>query len=64
VSLSRFVLWKVVDQGVIDGLAVNGSGGLARGLGWLGGRLQSGQLGFYVVVFLVGAVWVLHAIAR
>lgn len=64
VALSRLVLWKVVDQGVIDGLGVNGSGGLARGLGWLGGRLQSGQLGLYVLVFVVGAVWLLHAVVR
>ncbi len=64
VGVSRLVLWKFVDQGVIDGLGVNGSGGLARGLGWLGGRLQSGQLGLYVIVFVVGAVWLLHAVGR
>ena len=51
-------------QGIVDGLAVNGSAALARGLGWLGGRLQSGQLGLYVVIFLVGAVWILHAVVR
>jgi NADH-quinone oxidoreductase subunit L len=64
VGASRYLLWRVVDQGVIDGLGVNGSAGLARALGWLGGRLQSGQLGFYLVVFLIGAVWVLHAVGR
>jgi NADH-quinone oxidoreductase subunit L len=64
VGLSRYVLWRFVDQGIIDGLAVNGSAGLARGLGWVGSRLQSGQLGFYVIVFLVGAVWLLHAVSR
>jgi NADH-quinone oxidoreductase subunit L len=64
VAVSRVFLWKFVDQGVIDGLGVNGAGGLARGLGWVGGRLQSGQLGFYVVVFVVGAVWLLHAVIR
>jgi NADH-quinone oxidoreductase subunit L len=64
VGLSRYVLWRLVDQGVIDGLGVNGSAGLARGLGWMGSRLQNGQLGLYVVVFLVGAVWLLHAVAR
>ena len=64
VALSRFVLWRFVDQGVIDGAGVNGSAGLARGLGWLGTRLQSGQLGFYVIVFLVGAVWLVHSVIR
>jgi NADH-quinone oxidoreductase subunit L len=64
VAVSRFVLWKGVDQGLIDGLGANGSAGLARALGWLGSRLQSGQFGFYVVVFLIGAVWLLRAVAR
>src|SRR6185369_5861343 len=64
VAISRFVLWKGVDQGLVDGLGANGSAGLARGLGWVGSRLQSGQLGFYIVVFLVGAVWLLRAMAR
>jgi len=64
VTISRFVLWKGVDQGLIDGAGAHGSAGLARGLGWLGSRLQSGQLGFYIVVFLIGAVWLLRAVAR
>jgi NADH-quinone oxidoreductase subunit L len=64
VAISRFVLWKGVDQGLIDGAGANGSAALARGLGWVGSRLQSGQLGFYIVVFLIGAVWLLRAVAR
>ncbi len=58
-AFSRVVLWKQVDQGVIDGAGVNGSAGLSRALGWLGSRLQSGQVGVYVVMFLVGALYVL-----
>jgi NADH-quinone oxidoreductase subunit L len=64
VGLSRVVLWKGVDQGVIDGAAVNGSARLSRGLGWLGSRLQTGQVGVYVVLFLVGALWILRAVIR
>jgi NADH-quinone oxidoreductase subunit L len=64
VWLSRVVLWKGVDQGVVDGAAVNGTARLSRGLGWLGSRLQTGQVGVYVVLFLVGALWILHAMAR
>ncbi|HEX3233803.1 MAG TPA: NADH-quinone oxidoreductase subunit L [Gemmatimonadales bacterium] len=64
VWLSRVVLWKGVDQGVVDGAAVNGTARLSRGLGWLGSRLQTGQVGIYVVLFLVGALWVLRAMAR
>jgi NADH-quinone oxidoreductase subunit L len=63
VWLSRMVLWKGVDQGVVDGAAVNGTARLSRGLGWLGSRLQTGQVGVYVLLFLVGALWVLHAVA-
>jgi NADH-quinone oxidoreductase subunit L len=64
VWLSRVVLWKGVDQGVVDGAAVNGSARLSQGLGWLGSRLQTGQVGVYVVLFLVGALWVLSAVMR
>ena len=64
VWLSRVVLWKGVDQGAIDGAAVNGSARVSRGLGWLGSRLQTGQVGVYVVLFLVGALWILRAVIR
>jgi NADH-quinone oxidoreductase subunit L len=64
VWLSRFVLWKGVDQGVVDGAAVNGTAKLSRGLGWVGSRLQTGQVGVYVVLFLVGALWILHSVVR
>ena len=64
VWLSRTVLWRVVDQGVVDGGAVNGTAKLSRGLGWLGSRLQTGQVGVYVVLFLVGALWILHSMVR
>ncbi len=64
VWLSRVVLWKGVDQGLVDGAAVNGTARLSRGLGWLGSRLQTGQVGIYVVLFLVGALWILHSVVR
>ncbi|HEY9445081.1 MAG TPA: NADH-quinone oxidoreductase subunit L [Gemmatimonadales bacterium] len=64
VWLSRVVLWRGVDQGVVDGAAVNGMARLSQGLGWLGSRLQTGQVGVYVVLFLVGALWVLGAVIR
>jgi NADH-quinone oxidoreductase subunit L len=64
VWLSRVVLWRGVDQGLVDGAAVNGTANLSRGLGWLGSRLQTGQVGVYVVLFLVGALWILRAVIR
>jgi NADH-quinone oxidoreductase subunit L len=38
VGVSRSVLWKGVDVGIIDGLFVNGSALVARGAGWMGDR--------------------------
>jgi NADH-quinone oxidoreductase subunit L len=64
VWLSRVVLWKGVDQMAVDGAAVNGTARISRGLGWLGSRLQTGQVGVYVVLFLAGALLILHAMAR
>jgi NADH-quinone oxidoreductase subunit L len=64
VWLSRVILWRGVDQGLVDGAAVNGTAKLSRGLGWLGSRLQTGQIGVYVVLFLVGALWILRAVIR
>jgi NADH-quinone oxidoreductase subunit L len=64
VWLSRVILWHGVDQGVVDGAAVNGTAKLSRGLGWLGSRLQTGQVGVYIVLFLVGALWVLHTVVQ
>ena len=56
VGLSRVLLWKVVDAGAIDTVGVNGSAALARGLGWVGARFQTGQLGTYVLVFVLGVL--------
>jgi NADH-quinone oxidoreductase subunit L len=64
VWLSDKVLWRAVDQALVDGLLVNGGVVGSRWLGRLGSRAQSGQLGLYVLLFLVGAIWVLHTILR
>jgi NADH-quinone oxidoreductase subunit L len=63
-SASRNVLWKGVDVGLIDGLLVNGSALFARSMGWLGSQLQSGQVGTYAWVLLIGALAVLGAFTR
>lgn len=62
--VSREILWKRIDQGLIDGIAVNGAAAASRALGWIGARLQTGQVGFYVVVFVVGVLLVVGAAAR
>jgi NADH-quinone oxidoreductase subunit L len=52
-------LWKVGDQGLIDGVAINGS---ARLVGWFAGVIrgfQSGYLYHYAFVMLVGVCLIL-----
>ncbi len=61
VGVSRSVLWRGLDVGLIDGLFVNGSAYLTRGLGWLGARLQTGQVGTYAWVLAIGVIAVLGA---
>ncbi len=64
VWLSRRVLWQGVDQGVIDGGGVNGAARTMRALGWLGSRLQTGEVGFYVLLFVGGVLAVLGLATR
>ena len=64
VWLSRVVLWRGVDQGLVDGAAVNGAAWASRLAGGGLRLLQTGQVGIYVVLFLVGAIWILRAVIR
>ncbi|MGB7211851.1 MAG: NADH-quinone oxidoreductase subunit L [Gemmatimonadales bacterium] len=64
VWFSERILWKDIDQGLIDGAAVNGSWKLARAFGWLGSQLQTGQVGVYLVLFLAGVLYLLHTVVR
>jgi NADH-quinone oxidoreductase subunit L len=61
-QLSRNFLWRFVDNGVIDGLFVNGSAAIARAFGWIGSRLQTGAVGTYAWVLVVGVLAVLGAV--
>jgi NADH-quinone oxidoreductase subunit L len=62
--LSREVLWKIVDARLVDGLLVNGTAAASRALGWLGSRLQTGEVGVYVVLFVIGVLAVVGAVVR
>jgi NADH-quinone oxidoreductase subunit L len=62
--ISRNLLWKTVDAGIIDGGGVNGTAFLARTVGWLGTRLQTGRVGTYVVLFVIGVLAILGALTR
>ncbi len=61
VNVSRGLLWRGVDTGLIDGLLVNGSAALARLVGWTGSQLQSGRTGTYAWVLVIGVLAVLGA---
>jgi NADH-quinone oxidoreductase subunit L len=60
-AVSRTFLWRLVDNGLIDGLLVNGSAAVARGFGWMGSRLQTGNTGIYAWVLVVGVLAMLGA---
>ncbi len=57
---SERVLWRTVDAILIDGVAVNGVARLTRVFGWIGSRLQTGQVGTYVVLFVLGTLILLR----
>jgi NADH-quinone oxidoreductase subunit L len=76
VTGSRGLLWRGLDVGLIDGatrLLVQGKdddaapgsvpmgGLLPRSIGWIGAQLQSGQVGTYAWVLVVGVLFVLGA---
>jgi NADH-quinone oxidoreductase subunit L len=60
--MSRQVLWRFLDQGAVDGAGVNGIARMSQVLGWLGSRLQTGELGLYVVLFVAGTILLLGAV--
>jgi NADH-quinone oxidoreductase subunit L len=76
VGISRGLLWRGVDNGVIDRLtrllfqskdddaavgAVPMGGWASRAVGYLGSQLQSGRVGTYAWVLVVGVLFVLGA---
>ena len=62
VRVSRSLLWQGIDVGLIDTAMVNWFGtGVARLTGWVGSQLQSGQVGTYAWVLVVGVLFVLGA---
>ena len=64
VSFSEQVLWRGVDQGVIDGAGVTGITRFSRWLGHLGTWFQNGYVGRYVFWFVVAVVAVVWEIRK
>ena len=62
-SVSRLVLWRGVDEGVIDSSLVNGLGRVVRGWGSLFRQLQSGSIRNYAAWVLAGSVLVIFVLA-
>jgi NADH-quinone oxidoreductase subunit L len=61
VAISRVVLWRGVDAGLIDG-TVNGIGARSRGVGSILRLLQSGNIRTYAAWVVLGSILVLIAI--
>jgi NADH-quinone oxidoreductase subunit L len=61
VGISRQLLWRGIDVGVIDWLMVRGSAYLAQLTGFIGSQFQSGRLGTYAWVLTLGVLAVLGA---
>ena len=58
-AISRFVLWRGVDEAVIDNSFVNGLAGLIRGWGALFRQLQSGSIRNYATWVLAGSLLII-----
>jgi NADH-quinone oxidoreductase subunit L len=56
-AVSR-AFWRFIDQGVIDGVA-NGAGYASRAFGWVGSRIQTGQVNTYAFAVLAGALFLI-----
>jgi NADH-quinone oxidoreductase subunit L len=61
VSGSRGLLWHVIDDGIIDGLFVNGAAFVMKAFAWTGSQIQSGQIGTYAWGIVIGVLAVLGA---
>jgi NADH-quinone oxidoreductase subunit L len=58
-AISRSVLWKGVDEALIDNSFVNGLGRVIRGWGALFRQLQSGSIRNYATLVLAGSLLVI-----
>jgi NADH-quinone oxidoreductase subunit L len=58
-AISRFVLWRGVDEAVIDSSFVNGLAGIIRGWGALFRQLQSGSIRNYATWVFAGSLLII-----
>jgi NADH-quinone oxidoreductase subunit L len=62
VSVSRSLLWRGIDMGLIDGLIVNGSAAIAKMVSRAGALVQSGSTGNYAWAIAVGVLVLVGAL--
>ncbi len=53
----------MLDEGVIDGAMVNGVAYTTRFGGWVISRFQTGYIGTYVLILVLGVLVILGAVA-
>jgi NADH-quinone oxidoreductase subunit L len=63
VNVSRKLLWRGLDVGLIDGFFVNGVAALMKAVAWAGSRIQTGNVSNYAWVIAVGALVLVGAVA-
>jgi NADH-quinone oxidoreductase subunit L len=63
INISRKLLWRGLDVGVIDGFFVNGVAALMKAVSWAGSRIQTGNVSNYAWVVAVGALILVGAVA-
>jgi NADH-quinone oxidoreductase subunit L len=63
VNISRKLLWRGLDVGLIDGVFVNGSAALMRAVSWAGSRMQTGNVSNYAWVVALGAIVLVGVVA-
>ena len=54
--------WRIVDERIIDG-AIHSLAGTARLVGWTGSQMQTGRVGTYLLVFMIGVLLILGSLA-
>lgn len=62
-GISRFVLWRGIDEGLIDAGIVNGLAHTVRGWGALFRRIQSGSIRNYATWVLAGSLLVIFVLS-
>jgi NADH-quinone oxidoreductase subunit L len=62
VAMSRSLLWRGIDMGLIDGLLVNGSAVVAKWFSRAGSLVQSGSVGNYAWAIVVGVLVLVGAL--